>query len=147
METEELTTGRVHHGHNIRRTRIEQNIKQDALSQLVNMSQSNVSRYEGTRVIEDEILHRFAKALNVSFEYLKNQEEAASTVVFESNTVNNQGDYSGAGTAMSYENTSTNNFNPIEKITELYERLLKEKDEKYAALERRLESVEKSMGK
>lgn len=40
-----------------------------------------------------------------------------------------------------------NNFNPIEKITELYERLLKEKDEKYAALERRLQNIEQSLQK
>ena len=40
-----------------------------------------------------------------------------------------------------------NNFNPIDKITELYERLLKEKDEKYAALERRLQNIEKSLQK
>lgn len=40
-----------------------------------------------------------------------------------------------------------NNYNPIEKITELYERLLKEKDEKYAALERRLQNIEQSLQK
>lgn len=32
METEELKTSNVHHGHNIRRTRMEKNIKQDVLS-------------------------------------------------------------------------------------------------------------------
>ena len=149
MEAEELTSDRVHHGHNIRRTRIEKKIKQEALSDLVHMSQSNISKYECTRVIDDEILRRFARALDVPFEYLKNLEENAPSVVFESNTVNYEGDHAGAGSTSGYveENSPTTNFNPIEKITELYERLLKEKDEKYAALERRLESVEKSMGK
>lgn len=46
MEAEELTVSNIHHGRNIRRTRIEKNIKQDTLSQLVNMSQSNISKYE-----------------------------------------------------------------------------------------------------
>ena len=42
-----------------------------------------------------------------------------------------------------YNNDSiTNTFNPIDKITELYERLLKEKDEKYAALEKRIQGLE-----
>ena len=35
METEELQNLNVHHGHNIRRTRIEKGIKQDAMSELV----------------------------------------------------------------------------------------------------------------
>lgn len=46
-----------------------------------------------------------------------------------------------------WENNRVNNYNPIEKITELYERLLKEKDEKYAALERRLQNIEQSLQK
>ena len=45
------------------------------------------------------------------------------------------------------ENNRVNNYNPIEKITEFYERLLKEKDEKYAALERRLQNIEQSLQK
>ena len=49
-------------------------------------------------------------------------------------------------TDSSYDNR-VNNFNPIDKITELYERLLKEKDEKYAALEHRLQNIEKSLQK
>ena len=32
METEELTIGRVHHGRNIRRTRIEKDMNQEGLS-------------------------------------------------------------------------------------------------------------------
>lgn len=153
MEAEELSVNCVHHGHNIRRTRIEKKIKQDALSELVNMSQSNISKYECSRVIDDEILHRFARALDVPFEYLKNLEENAPSVVFENNTVNNS-DHASGNSALTYDGTNNNTFNPIEKITELldkntelYERLLKEKDEKYAALERRLESVERSLGK
>ena len=64
METEEeIQNVNVHHGHNIRRTRIEKNIKQDALAALVNMTQPNVSKYEKMRVIEDEMLNRFARAL------------------------------------------------------------------------------------
>ena len=52
MEAEELTVGRVHHGHNIRRFRIEKNMNQEVLSQLVHLSQSAVSKYEQMRVID-----------------------------------------------------------------------------------------------
>ena len=147
METEELIIGRVHHGRNIRRTRVEKNMNQEGLSELVHLSQPAVSKYEKMRVIDDEMLQRFARALNVPFDYLKTLEEDAQTVVFENNTVNDSEQNTGGakiniGTVKSYtEDTDSsndnrvNNFNPIDKITELYERLLKEKDEKYAALE------------
>ena len=155
MEAEELTVGRVHHGHNIRRFRIEKNMNQEVLSQLVHLSQSAVSKYEQMRVIDDEMLHRFSRALGVPFEYLKSLEEDAQTVVFENNTVNDSEQYTGGakislGTVKSYTegvDNRVNNFNPIDKITELYERLLKEKDEKYAALERRLQNIEQSLQK
>lgn len=157
METEELTIGRVHHGRNIRRTRIEKNMNQEGLSELVHLSQPAVSKYEKMKVIDDEMLQRFARALNVPFDYLKTLEEDAQTVVFENNTVNNSGQSAGGAnismgivksdTEDSINDSRVNNFNPIDKITELYERLLKEKDEKYAALERRLQNIEKSLQK
>lgn len=147
METEELTVGRVHHGRNIRRTRIEKNIKQDALSKLVHLSQPAISKYEKMRVIDDEMLQRFARALDVPLDYLKNLEEDAQTVVFENNTVNNSDEASASIGGYVEENHRVNNFNPIDKITELYERLLKEKDEKYEALERRLQHIEQNMQK
>ena len=159
METEELIIGRVHHGRNIRRTRVEKNMNQEGLSELVHLSQPAVSKYEKMKVIDDEMLQRFARALNVPFDYLKTLEEDAQTVVFENNTVNDSEQNTGGakiniGTVKSYtEDTDSsndnrvNNFNPIDKITELYERLLKEKDEKYAALERRLQNIEKSLQK
>ena len=146
METEELTIGRVHHGRNIRRTRIEKDMNQEGLSELVHLSQPAVSKYEKMKVIDDEMLQRFARALNVPFDYLKTLEEDAQTVVFENNTVNNSEQSAGGAnismgivksdTEDSINDSRVNNFNPIDKITELYERLLKEKDEKYAALER-----------
>lgn len=159
METEELIIGRVHHGRNIRRTRIEKDMNQEGLSELVHLSQPAVSKYEKMKVIDDEMLQRFARALNVPFDYLKTLEEDAQTVVFENNTVNDSEQNTGGakiniGTVKSYtEDTDSsndnrvNNFNPIDKITELYERLLKEKDEKYAALERRLQNIEKGLQK
>ena len=154
-----MIIGRVHHGRNIRRTRVEKNMNQEGLSELVHLSQPAVSKYEKMRVIDDEMLQRFARALNVPFDYLKTLEEDAQTVVFENNTVNDSEQNTGGakiniGTVKSYtEDTDSsndnrvNNFNPIDKITELYERLLKEKDEKYAALERRLQNIEKSLQK
>ncbi len=101
------------HGHNIRRFRIEKNMNQEVLSQSVHLSQSAVSKYEQMRVIDDEMLHRFSRALGVPFEYLKSLEKDAQTVVFENNTVNDSEQYTGGakislGTVKSYTEDSDN---------------------------------------
>ena len=77
-------------------------------------------------------------------EYLKTLEEDAPSVVFENitNNVHDNKDSSVPITGYKGQDATTNSFNPIDKITELYERLLKEKDEKYAALEKRIQSLE-----
>lgn len=149
IEEKEMPKLNVHHGHNIYRTRKSLDMKQEVLAQTLRLSQPMVSRYENTRVIDDAMLVRFADALNVPVKFLKNMEDDAQTVVFE-NITNNEN--AGALANIGYTNTdnidnSVNNNNPIDKITELYERLLKEKDEKYAALERRLRNVEESLQK
>lgn len=141
MEVEELENLKVHHGRNIRRFRIEKGIKQGAMADLVHLSQSVVCRYEQTKVIDDEMLRRFSKALDVPVEVLKTMEEDAPTIVFE-NITNDVHDNKEGVTVPGFSNNQKNDFNPIDKITELYERLLKEKDEKYAALEQRIKNLE-----
>lgn len=149
MEAEDLLLkDRVHHGHNIRRIRLKQGLKQDAMADLVNLSQQTVSRYEKTRDIDEEMLERFAKALKVPIELLEASEEEALSITFE-NITNNNSDH-----AISNSNTlgrdgnygdNHNIYNPIEKITELYERLLKEEKEKYNTLEQRLADLEQQI--
>ncbi|MBC8592381.1 helix-turn-helix transcriptional regulator [Oscillospiraceae bacterium N12] len=143
METEEKINSNVHHGHNIRRTRIEKNMNQDILSEKVSMSQPTVSRYESMRIIEDDILERFAKALNVPKDYLKTLEEDAPSIVFENNSITNNGGnntQAGLNDEISNDNRITNN--PIDKITELYERLLKDKDDMIAELQQHIDFLE-----
>lgn len=147
MDTEKtMNSNKVHHGYNIRRVRMEKNIKQELLSEKVHMSQPTVSRYEGMRVIDEEILQRFAKALDVPVDCLETMEEDAPVMVFEniSNDVHDNKDLSVSASSTGYANNPNVNydFNPINKIAELYERLLKEKDEKYAALEQRIKKLE-----
>lgn len=142
METEELQIGRrVHHGHNIKRTRVEKDIKQEAMAQLVHLSQPAVSKYEKMSVIDEEMLQRFARALEVPVDYLKTLEEDAPSIIFESITNDIHDNTDTASINGSAANVD-NHFNPLDKITELYERLLKEKDERYAALEARIQKLE-----
>lgn len=141
MEVEELENLKVHHGRNIRRFRIEKGIKQGAMADLVHLSQSVVCRYEQTKVIDDEMLRRFAKALDVPVDVLKTMEEDAPTIVFE-NITNDVHDNKEGVTVSGFSNNQNNSFNPVDKITELYERLLKEKDDKIFSLEQRIKDLE-----
>lgn len=141
MEAEDLTlNGRIHHGRNIKRTRIEKQIKQDALCDLVHLSQSAISKYEKMRVIDDEMLERFAKALDVPVEELKELEEEAPMVVFENNTNNIENNQGGSVNTIGLNGEIGGNTinNPLDKVNELFERLLKEKDERIALLEEQL---------
>lgn len=146
METEELQRDRVHHGHNIRRVRREKGIKQETMAGLVDMSQQTVSRYESMQEIDDGMLQRFAKALQVPVELLKMLEEDAPTVIFENNNITNT-DCEGVDN-MTYtnEDNSTKTFNPIDKVIELYERLLNAEKSRNDLLEKRLSALEQKLG-
>lgn len=144
METGDLPTSNVHHGYNIRRIRREKGISQLNLSERVNLSQQTVSRFETVKEIDDEMLQRFSKALDVPVEYLKTLEEDKPTIILESNTINNSDNtYSNIGN--NHDNDNTNNFNPVEKIVELYERMLEEEKRRNDLLEKRLEAIEQSL--
>ncbi len=109
------------------------------------------------------MLQRFARALEIPVKYLKSMEDEQA-VIFENNTVNNSNSDNSQQSVSKSESivnacliesslssqdqdNRISNYNPIEKISELYERLLKEKDEKYAALEQRLQNIEQSIQK
>lgn len=139
MQTEDLKIDRVHHGNNIKRIRREKGIKQEKLSSLVNLSQQTVSRYESMKTIDDEMLDRFAKALDVSADDIRSLEEPM-TIVIENNITDNDITDTNIGSC-----NTTNTFNPIDKVVELFERLLQSEKEKNDILEKRLSALEKKM--
>lgn len=121
METHETNT--IHEGKNVKRLREILGIKQDALALDLGLSQQAISQLEQRESIDKELLEKVAKALRVSPEAIKNfNEEAAINII--------------ATTFNSHDNSSsinyqpTFNFNPIDKIIELYERLLQSEKEK-----------------
>lgn len=145
METDNMILdAEVHHGHNIKRTRRKKGIKQEDMASKVNLSQQTVSRYESMEVIDDDMLARFATALDVPMEYLKYREQGALSVTFENNKFDNNDKATGIGAG---DDNSTNHFNPMEKIVELYERLLDEEKKRNDLLEKRLTELEKKTGK
>lgn len=147
METEDVLKDNVHHGHNIRRIRQRKGLKQDAMAALVNLSQQTVSRYEAAREIDEEMLQRFAKALDVPVETLENMGEDGMTVFIENNNVTaSENDNIELGSYRA-DDHSEKIFNPIDKVVELYERLLKEEKDRNDVLEKRLSALELSIKK
>jgi transcriptional regulator with XRE-family HTH domain len=91
-------------------------IKQEALASDMGISQALVSFYEQKKVIEDDMIDKFAKALNVAPALVKDLEEDPVTVIIENNTFENK---EGNNIAYLENDNSTNTYNPIEQILEL----------------------------
>jgi len=109
-----------HIGKKIERIRELKGMKQEALAAKVGLSQQTISKIEQSETIDDDKLERIAEALEITADAIKNfNAEAAVNII--ANTVNNHDNSS----LVNYYPT----FNPIDKIVELYDKLLKEKDE------------------
>lgn len=151
METDNLLESKAHHGHALKRIRYRKGIKQAAMADMVEMSQQHISRIEAMPIIEDEILEKFAKALNVPVEIIKEMKEDMPSIVIENNTFNTEiyGN-SKSNIGFDVEDSSTNTYNPVDKIiqlsderAQLYERILKTEQEKNEALAKRLSELKK----
>lgn len=140
METIERTFKNTHHGHTIKRIRHSLGIKQEVLADMIGTTQARISNYEQEKVLEDEIIDKFAKALNVAPELIKELEEDPITVIIENNTFEK-------GSGAAYYNVINNNSDPVDRLIELsnektalYERIVELEKEKNALLERLLKN-------
>lgn len=114
-------------------------IKQEVLAHELgeDWNQKKVSLMEQKSVLEPEVLYQVAKALKIPDSVIKNfDEEKAITII--ANTVNNN-DHSSGNALFNYYPT----INPLEKMVQLheekinlYERMLREKDEMMLRLEK-----------
>jgi len=113
----------VHIGRNIKRIRELLGVKQDALAITLgdDWNQQKISYLEAKDEVDGPLLDQVAKALKVTPEAIRGfSEESAMNII--SNTFNSHDN--STLHAINYQPT----FNPIDKIIELYERMLKEKD-------------------
>lgn len=133
----------VHHGRNIKRFRMQKGIKQEALASDLGMSQQNISRLESQKVLDDLMLERIAKVLQVPVEELKTLEEPSNIFIEKNNTYTENGTVNDNENILGGENSVTSNIHPLEKIVELYERLLQNSQEKTKQLEQRIAELEK----
>ncbi|WP_428231769.1 helix-turn-helix domain-containing protein [Flavobacterium sp.] len=126
------TTSKPKHiGRNISRIRELKGMKQDALAYAIGLSQQTISSIETSEFVDKEKLEKIAEALGVTVEAIENFSEEA---VF--NFFNNFYDNSSISGAQGINNSCT--FNPLDKVVELYERLVQVEKEKNEYLEKLL---------
>jgi len=95
-------------------------IKQEVLAAELGISQSAVSLIERSETIDEEKLQQVAQVLGVSAEAIKNFSE--EVLVFHIQNMHDN------ATAYAYNFQCT--YNPLDKVVELYERLLASEREK-----------------
>ncbi|RZK53354.1 MAG: XRE family transcriptional regulator [Pedobacter sp.] len=119
METSEKTN-KMHLGRKISRIRELRGMKQEALATELGISQQAISKLEQSEEIEDSTLEKIASALGLPTDAIRNfNEEAVFNII---------------GNTFTDSSSNNNNYlctiNPLEKIIELYERLLASEREK-----------------
>jgi transcriptional regulator with XRE-family HTH domain len=127
----------VHEGHNVKRIREILGVKQDALAIDLGLSQQAISSLEQKESLDKDLLDKIAKILKVPAEAIKNfSEESAINII--AGTVNNH-DQSALFFQNPVFNTLDKYIEQVDEIKQLYQALLKEKDEKISLLEKLLE--------
>jgi transcriptional regulator with XRE-family HTH domain len=137
----DMPNKKIHQGRNIKRFREMLGIKQDALAYELgeDWNQKKISLLEQKESIEKDILEQVAKILKVPTEAIENFDEEQAV-----NIISNTASFDNCQQPAFFNNQPS--FNPIDKVVELYdekialyERMLKEKDEMMARLEKLIE--------
>lgn len=126
IETVE-TSPKKHVGRNLQKVRVYLGVKQDALATDTGMSQQAISKIEQQDEIEDESLKKIAEALGVSPELIKNFDEEKAVYYINNHNYREATINEGSSPVVQQ-------INPVEKIVELYERLLQSEREKIELL-------------
>jgi transcriptional regulator with XRE-family HTH domain len=133
MEQNGSVNRKRHHGRNIQYFRGIKGIKQDALASEINISQSQLSQLEHQEEINDELLDKVSQALQIDLDLIKGFDPEGAIFNINNNSFT-ENTFQEGSTAIAQQ------FNPIEKIIELYERLLRSEQEKLELLKTRNET-------
>jgi transcriptional regulator with XRE-family HTH domain len=127
------TATQNHIGRKISRIREMRDMKQEVLATALGVSQQTISNIENSETVEDETLQKIAEVLGVTAEGIENFSEEAVFNIISNTYHNNSSDNSTLiASSLNYQPT----FNTIEKIVELYERLVQAEKDKVAYLEK-----------
>ncbi|WP_412850694.1 helix-turn-helix transcriptional regulator [Chryseobacterium sp. PMSZPI] len=134
MTYTDMQNKKIHQGRNIKRFREMLGIKQEALAFELgdDWNQKKVSLLEQKETVESDILEQVAKILKVPAEAIENfDEEQAVNVISNTFTSNDTSTLN----AVNINPT----FNPLDKMVELYERMLQQQKEMIEKLEKLIE--------
>ncbi|WP_240514961.1 helix-turn-helix domain-containing protein [Flavobacterium sp. NLM] len=126
-----MTDKIIHQGRNIKRFREMLGIKQEALAFELgeNWNQKKISLLEQKESIENDILEQVAKILKVPAQAIENFDEEQAV-----NIISNNASFDNCQQPAFFNNQPT--FNPIDKMVELYERMLEQQKEMIDKLEK-----------
>lgn len=124
-------TKNSHIGRKISRIRELRGMKQETLAEELGISQQAVSNIENSEKVDDVKLEEIAKALGVTKEGIENfSEENVLNIISNTFTSNDSSTINAINVQP--------NFNPLDKVVELYERLVQAEKDKVAYLEKLL---------
>lgn len=127
----ETATKPNHIGRKISRIRELRGMKQEALADALGISQQAVSKIEQSPEVDDDKLKDIAQALGVTKEGIENfSEENVLNIISNTFTSNDSSTINAINVQP--------NFNPLDKVVELYERLLQAEKDKIEYLEKLL---------
>ncbi len=115
----------MHLGRNISKLRELKGIKQEDFAKMLKITQQAVSKLESKKDIDDATLQKIADKLGMPSDAIKEFNPDAIVQHVQQQTGN-------LGNVIGY------NINPLDKIVELYEKLLKEKDKEIIKLKSQL---------
>lgn len=119
---------RRHLGRNVQKVRVYFGVKQETLATELGISQQEISKIERQDEIEEDVLSRIADALGISPEVIKDFD--VERAIYNINNSYSDATISEDGTAVVLQ------VNPLDKIVELYERLLQSEREKNELLKK-----------
>ncbi|KFF74613.1 transcriptional regulator [Chryseobacterium sp. P1-3] len=139
MTYTDMQNKKIHQGRNIKRFREMLGIKQEALAFELgdDWNQKKVSLLEQKETVESDILAQVAKILKVPAEAIENFDEDSAINII-ANTINNNDNATMTNPAVFNYQPS---FNPIDKMVELYERMLEQQKEIIEKLEKLIEGI------
>lgn len=128
MEKTYLKRERPHIGRNIATLRNLKGVKQEALAADTGIPQSEISFIENSKDVDEEKLLKIAKALNLTPEVIRAFDEMYAFYSIDNKLENVEIKETAHGIHQV--------FSPIEKVVELYERLLASEREKIELLKK-----------
>jgi transcriptional regulator with XRE-family HTH domain len=134
------TTKPKHIGRNISRIRELRGMKQEALAEAIGVSQQTVSGIEGNEEVDTKRLVEIAKVLGVTVEAIENFSEESVFNFFNNFYDNSASNGQGASGPIF-------TFNPLDKMVELYERLVLAEKELVLAEKEKVKYLEKLLNK